>query len=137
MTFSRPGPPPARRRGRCAQPSLKGLSSPCWPTGGSRISALPIAYLQLILSSETTMAAALHLDVQSNGIACLTFDQPGSKANTLGQAVLTEFEAVLEQLESRNDLKGLTLVSAKPGMFIAGADLKELGSAMLNSEETR
>jgi 3-hydroxyacyl-CoA dehydrogenase/enoyl-CoA hydratase/3-hydroxybutyryl-CoA epimerase/3-hydroxyacyl-CoA dehydrogenase/enoyl-CoA hydratase/3-hydroxybutyryl-CoA epimerase/enoyl-CoA isomerase len=59
----------------------------------------------------------------------LTIDQPNSRANTMGQAILTEFETVLGQLEQRSDLGGLVLRSGKPGMFIAGADLRELGMA--------
>ena len=82
-------------------------------------------------------APALHLEFSSDGIARLIFDQPGGKANTLGQAVLTEFEAILEQLENRGDLKGLMLFSPKPGMFIAGADLKELGSPKIDPAQTR
>jgi 3-hydroxyacyl-CoA dehydrogenase / enoyl-CoA hydratase / 3-hydroxybutyryl-CoA epimerase / enoyl-CoA isomerase len=73
--------------------------------------------------------SALRLDTLDGGIALLTFDQPGSRANTLGQAVQAEFEAVLDQLAARSDLRGLILRSGKPGMFIAGADLREMGSA--------
>src|SRR5262249_46620856 len=73
-------------------------------------------------------ASALRLDIRDDGIAVLTFDLPGSRANTLGQAVLAEFEAMAKQLAGRKDLKGLILRSGKPGMFIAGADLRELGS---------
>ncbi|MFL5245077.1 MAG: 3-hydroxyacyl-CoA dehydrogenase NAD-binding domain-containing protein [Gemmataceae bacterium] len=83
------------------------------------------------------MSAALSLAVRPDGIGILTFDQPGSRANTLGQAVLGEFEAILAQLGDRKDLKGLVLRSGKPGMFIAGADLKELGGAKPDPEQTR
>jgi 3-hydroxyacyl-CoA dehydrogenase / enoyl-CoA hydratase / 3-hydroxybutyryl-CoA epimerase / enoyl-CoA isomerase len=79
---------------------------------------------------------ALHLDI-ANNLAILTFDMPGSRANTLGQAVLTEFESILEQLKSRTELQGLVFCSPKPGMFIAGADLKELGAAHQHPEQTR
>jgi enoyl-CoA hydratase/carnithine racemase len=79
----------------------------------------------------------LALEVRTDGIGILTFDQPGSRANTLGQAVLGEFEAILTQLKGRKDVKGLILRSGKPGMFIAGADLKELGGAKPDPEQTR
>src|ERR1700689_64050 len=90
-------------------------------------------------------AAALRLEFLPDGIAQITFDQPGSKANTLGQAVLAEFEAGLDHLESFSRApkgsaeppRGLILCSAKPGMFIAGADLKELGSARPEPAQTR
>lgn len=79
--------------------------------------------------------AALSFDIQA-GVGVLTFDLVGSRANTLGQAVLAEFEETLSQLE-RTELSGLVLRSGKPGMFIAGADLKELGSATADPSRNR
>jgi enoyl-CoA hydratase/carnithine racemase len=71
----------------------------------------------------------LSLDVRPDGVAVLTFDQPGSKANVLTDQVWAEFEAAIDSLASRTDVRGLVLASAKPGIFIAGADLKLLGDA--------
>src|SRR5262245_60862556 len=71
---------------------------------------------------------ALRLEVLSGNVGVVTFDLPGSRANTLGQPVLLEFLALLPQLAARTDLRGLILRSGKPGMFVAGADLRELGS---------
>src|SRR6266481_8738177 len=71
---------------------------------------------------------ALRFEVVNGSIGVITFDQPNSRANTLGQAVLAEFEKLLVQFAQRQDLQGLILKSGKPGMFIAGADLRELGS---------
>ncbi len=73
--------------------------------------------------------SSLRLEILDGQIALLTLDQPGSRANTLGQAVLGELERAVRELADRTDLRGLILRSGKPGMFIAGADLKELGSA--------
>jgi 3-hydroxyacyl-CoA dehydrogenase/enoyl-CoA hydratase/3-hydroxybutyryl-CoA epimerase/3-hydroxyacyl-CoA dehydrogenase/enoyl-CoA hydratase/3-hydroxybutyryl-CoA epimerase/enoyl-CoA isomerase len=80
---------------------------------------------------------ALRLETLPGPVALLTFDQPGSRANTLGQAVLAEFEAALAQLAARTELQGLILRSGKPGMFIAGADLRELGGARPDPDTTR
>src|SRR5947199_10524113 len=74
--------------------------------------------------------AALHLDFVQPGLARITYDQPGSRANTLNQGVQSEFEDILTQLEKTPDLQGLIFCSGKPGMFIAGADLKELASVI-------
>src|SRR5438093_11253093 len=71
--------------------------------------------------------SALRLEVIEGDIGLLTFDLPDSRANTLGQAVIAEFEQLVGELSKRSDLHGLILRSGKPGMFIAGADLKELG----------
>jgi 3-hydroxyacyl-CoA dehydrogenase/enoyl-CoA hydratase/3-hydroxybutyryl-CoA epimerase/3-hydroxyacyl-CoA dehydrogenase/enoyl-CoA hydratase/3-hydroxybutyryl-CoA epimerase/enoyl-CoA isomerase len=81
--------------------------------------------------------AALRLDFVEPGIARITFDQPNSRANTLNQCVQSEFENILTQLEKTADLKGLIVCSGKPGMFIAGADLKELVALNPSAAEAR
>ncbi|NIW23722.1 MAG: hypothetical protein GWN29_03720, partial [Gammaproteobacteria bacterium] len=60
----------------------------------------------------------------ANGIAWLTLDKAGSTTNTLDRDVLTELDALLEQLAS-DPPRGLVVKSAKPGSFIAGADIGE------------
>ena len=70
-------------------------------------------------------------------IALVTLDQPGSKANTLSQAILGELEGLLAELNRHTDLAGLVLRSGKPDMFIAGADLKELGGPQPSPETSR
>ena len=50
--------------------------------------------------------AALRLDFVQPGIARITYDQPGSRANTLNQAVQTEFENILTELEKTPNLQG-------------------------------
>lgn len=73
--------------------------------------------------------SALNLELRPDGIAVLTLDQPGSKANVLSSELWTELEALFSSLAGRNDLSGLVIRSAKPGIFIAGADLKFLQQA--------
>ena len=67
----------------------------------------------------------LTLSMLEPDIAVLTFDQPGTSANVLSRDVLGELETHLNTLDERSDLAGLILRSAKPGMFIAGADIRE------------
>ena len=57
-------------------------------------------------------AAAVRLEV-TDGVAVVTIDLPGSRANTLGQAVLADLEGVLSQLRQRGDLTGLVFRSGK------------------------
>src|SRR5437764_14601214 len=73
--------------------------------------------------------SAVQLAVRPDSVAVITFDQPERKANVLNAALWTEFETVLDSLAPRTDLKGLILASAKPGVFIAGADLNVLAGA--------
>ncbi len=84
----------------------------------------------------TTGNPALRLEIVQ-GTAFVVFDQPGSKANTLSQSVQTELEDILTQLESTPDLQGVVFASGKPGMFIAGADLRELAGATPSSDVAR
>ena len=71
----------------------------------------------------------LQLSWPEPDIAVVTFDAPGKGANILSQSVLEELESLLDQLEGRKDLAGLIFRSAKPGIFIAGADLREFAAA--------
>jgi 3-hydroxyacyl-CoA dehydrogenase/enoyl-CoA hydratase/carnithine racemase len=59
------------------------------------------------------------------GIAVLTLNDPRRGANILSRAVLAEFATHLDALQARDDLAGLVIRSGKPGMYIAGADLRE------------
>ncbi len=80
---------------------------------------------------------AVRLETLDGNLALVTLDQPGSRANTLGQAMLGELEEMVKKLLARSELRGLVFRSGKPGMFIAGADLRELGSAPQDPERAR
>ena len=78
-----------------------------------------------------TMADAptIRLSMLEPDVAALTLDAPDKGANVLSQSVLDELEQHLNQLEVRSDLAGLVIRSAKPGIFVAGADLREFAAA--------
>jgi enoyl-CoA hydratase/carnithine racemase len=81
---------------------------------------------------------AVCLEIGPDAFARLTFDQPGSRANTLSTAVWEQLAAACAELLPRTDLRGLIVQSAKPGIFIAGADLRELAALPAeHSEPTR
>jgi len=61
-----------------------------------------------------------------DGLAWLTFDRAGATTNTLSQAVLAEFNGVLDALQA-DPPKGLVIRSGKANGFIAGADVDEFG----------
>jgi len=75
-------------------------------------------------------AATLTLSMIEPDIALLTFDTPDKSANVLSASVLDELAAHLDELGQRSDLQGLILTSGKPGMFIAGADLREFAASL-------
>jgi 3-hydroxyacyl-CoA dehydrogenase/enoyl-CoA hydratase/3-hydroxybutyryl-CoA epimerase/enoyl-CoA isomerase len=80
-------------------------------------------------------ASAFRLEEIDNKVALVTFDLPDKKVNTLGHPVLAELSGLVDRLAGRTDLRGLMLRSGKPGQFIAGADLNELGALAFASKE--
>lgn len=70
------------------------------------------------------MSAALSVSHRPDGVAVLTFDQPDSRANVLSRPVWEELRSAGKALRHRPGVTGLVLASGKPGIFIAGADLK-------------
>ncbi len=74
-------------------------------------------------------SGAFRLTVEADGLALLEFDTPGEKANKYSTPVLAELERLLDGLATRSDVTALVLVSRKPGIFIAGADVNEIARA--------
>lgn len=65
----------------------------------------------------------IHIQHDGDGIATLTWDLPGTSANVLNEASMTAFDAALEEVLAKEDLKGIVVTSAKRD-FILGGDLK-------------
>ncbi len=72
---------------------------------------------------------------EESKIAHLVFDRPNSSANLFDELTLKETIAVCGELSTREDLKGLIISSAKPKIFIAGADLTSLAHLEGNAME--
>jgi 3-hydroxyacyl-CoA dehydrogenase/enoyl-CoA hydratase/3-hydroxybutyryl-CoA epimerase len=62
------------------------------------------------------------------GIVHLVVDDPARKVNVLDEAAFVSLGAALTEIESTPDLAGVVVRSGKPGTFIAGADIQEIGS---------
>src|SRR3954463_4973014 len=71
---------------------------------------------------------SLTLTFADPDIAVITVGEPTASANVLSRPVLDALEQHLNELDARKDLAGLVIRSAKPGMFFAGADLKEFAT---------
>lgn len=74
--------------------------------------------------------SSLQISELEAGIALMTLDMPGSGANILNQNLFAELDQAMAQLSDREDLDGLILYSAKPTIFIAGADLKAISATL-------
>jgi len=81
------------------------------------------------VKNAAVAASAFRLTVEADGLAVLEFDTPGEKVNKYSRPVILEFDRILDGLAARSDVKALVLISRKPGIFIAGADVNEIAKA--------
>jgi 3-hydroxyacyl-CoA dehydrogenase/enoyl-CoA hydratase/3-hydroxybutyryl-CoA epimerase len=72
------------------------------------------------------VSSIFRLEVGADRLATLTFDSPDRKVNVFTRGALEELERVIQELGQRQDVDCLILLSAKDGVFIAGADLEEI-----------
>ncbi|MDA7977284.1 MAG: 3-hydroxyacyl-CoA dehydrogenase NAD-binding domain-containing protein [Pirellulales bacterium] len=72
----------------------------------------------------------LALSMLADDIGAITLDMPGKGANVLSASVLDELEKILDELDGMANLAGVVVRSGKPGMFIAGADVREFVAAI-------
>jgi 3-hydroxyacyl-CoA dehydrogenase/enoyl-CoA hydratase/3-hydroxybutyryl-CoA epimerase len=78
---------------------------------------------------EVDDQAALTLDVSGDGVAWLVFDRPDSKVNLLTAGVIRRLDELAGEIEAGvrdGTVKGVVVISGKPGTFIAGADVNEI-----------
>ncbi|HMO15533.1 MAG TPA: enoyl-CoA hydratase-related protein [Pirellulaceae bacterium] len=80
---------------------------------------------------EINSTSAIQRSEVAPGIALLTFDMPGKSANVLTQEMFAELAQQLDQLEKEQaSLRGCILISAKPKIFFAGADLNLIWNSL-------
>lgn len=77
--------------------------------------ASPLSEHRMSTRLGTTFAAS---------VCNLTLHPPEGKPPTLDHALMEEFERALDEIAGRNDLSVVTLQSASPKFFCAGANLK-------------
>ncbi|WP_226635239.1 3-hydroxyacyl-CoA dehydrogenase NAD-binding domain-containing protein [Brevundimonas poindexterae] len=75
------------------------------------------------------------IDVDSDGIALITFDVPGRSMNTLTGKVMQEIPEWVEQVKTDDAIKGAVLTSGKSSGFCAGADLGDMAAGMLGGSD--
>ena len=68
----------------------------------------------------------LTLDVDDNGIATVTIDDPSARVNKISDATLDAFSDVLKSVEQSASIAGVVFLSGKEDSFIVGADLDML-----------
>jgi 3-hydroxyacyl-CoA dehydrogenase/enoyl-CoA hydratase/3-hydroxybutyryl-CoA epimerase len=80
------------------------------------------------------MTERIHCRITEQRICVLTLDRPDSSANFFDKATLKEFGARLDFIEQEPSLRGLVITSAKPFVFIAGADLGLFSGASVEKD---
>jgi len=78
---------------------------------------------------------AIRRELTDDQICILTFDRPNSSANVFNKATLDELNGHLDFVTGDESIKGLIITSAKPAIFIAGADLKSFVDGDSNLRE--
>ena len=82
---------------------------------------------QVERSAAPEVTPSVVLETEEDEIAVIRFNRSGSSVNVLDTATLRHLAAIVNGLHQRS-LRGVILVSSKPAVFIAGADLKELAA---------
>ncbi|RLN93813.1 hypothetical protein BBJ28_00001248 [Nothophytophthora sp. Chile5] len=76
----------------------------------------------------------LTMETRPNGVAIVRLDDKAAKVNTISSKMTAEMTAMLDTVESDANIKSVVLISAKPGCFIAGADIAELNACKTEEE---
>ena len=75
---------------------------------------------------DAVAGAGLSLDIDTEEIAVLEFDQPDTQQNRFTPELIERFVSLLAEVRSlaeQGRLRGLIVVSGKPGSFVAGLDV--------------
>lgn len=79
------------------------------------------------VAGETAVLRGFRRETEG-GILRIVFDRPGDKVNLLDAHVLDALERVFTEIRGRDEITGVLLTSAKPGMFLAGMDVEEIAA---------
>jgi 3-hydroxyacyl-CoA dehydrogenase/enoyl-CoA hydratase/3-hydroxybutyryl-CoA epimerase len=96
--------------------------------GSAGVSAMKPTELHEIANAEPCRTTNMLREVDKHGVCTLTFDRLNSSANIFDRDTLLELNSHLDWIEHVPELRGLIFTSAKPKIFVAGADLHALAS---------
>jgi 3-hydroxyacyl-CoA dehydrogenase/enoyl-CoA hydratase/3-hydroxybutyryl-CoA epimerase len=80
------------------------------------------------------VSSVFRLEVEAQGLATLVFDSPGRSANIFTREAMQELACRIEKLREDSSIRCLVLLSAKPRIFIAGADLDAIAGVLEGSD---
>ena len=67
----------------------------------------------------------VRLERHEDGVLFAFIDNPHDRVNTLSEPVISEIEAVLDQVGTDHFAKALVFISSKKDSFVAGADIRD------------
>ena len=79
----------------------------------------------MTLVNAPATSEAFRIDMREGGIAVITFDLPGEPVNKVTRAAGDELIAILDRLERDTLVQAAILISGKPDIFVAGADIEQ------------
>jgi 3-hydroxyacyl-CoA dehydrogenase/enoyl-CoA hydratase/3-hydroxybutyryl-CoA epimerase len=79
--------------------------------------------MRMSSAKKDTAASAFSFSQREDGIGVIEINVPGDAQNTLKAEFGEQFAAAQTQIAAAQGLKGVVLVSTKPGSFVAGADI--------------
>ncbi|MFZ3357281.1 MAG: enoyl-CoA hydratase-related protein, partial [Xanthobacteraceae bacterium] len=79
------------------------------------------------MADSKTTFTNFTLDIDSDGVALVTWNAPGRTMNVIDMTVIAELSAIVEELATDGAVKGAVITSGKD-TFCAGADLQMLES---------
>jgi 3-hydroxyacyl-CoA dehydrogenase / enoyl-CoA hydratase / 3-hydroxybutyryl-CoA epimerase len=89
------------------------------------------------IEKETVAAAPASMEVE-DGIAIIRLNQPGKPVNVLSQAMVEALAGIIRRLEAgESGARAAVLVSEKPGVWIAGADIEEFRNFQTSADGER
>lgn len=92
------------------------------------------AATRALSTAAASSGAFLTLETTAKGVAVVRLDDKAAKVNTISSKMTAEMAAMLDTVESDPSIKSVVLISAKPGVFIAGADIAELRACATEDE---
>jgi 3-hydroxyacyl-CoA dehydrogenase/1,4-dihydroxy-2-naphthoyl-CoA synthase len=72
------------------------------------------------------MASIVQIRYPQPDVAVVCMDTPNRPGNVLDDQLFSELDSAIEELSANDQLRGVVLISAKPKIFVAGADLNRI-----------
>ncbi|XP_007664923.1 trifunctional enzyme subunit alpha, mitochondrial isoform X2 [Ornithorhynchus anatinus] len=95
-------------------------------------------YVSRNFTQSSTLLSRTHINYAVKGdVAVVRINSPNSKVNTLNKELKLEFMQVMNEIWASEAIRSAVLISAKPGCFIAGADLNMLADCKSPQEVTQ